>query len=95
MTITKGLTTVVATGLAFGAAGAFVGLLIGRYAPDFYRVAFHWNGAPQFDPPSLGLALGLVQGLMVGIGVGLVVVLAVAWSETRASRQSHPEPNTH
>ena len=83
MTITRGITTVVATGTALGVAGAGIGHLIGRFAPDFYRVAFHWNGAPTFDPPALGLALGLVQGLMVGIGVGLVVVLAVTWSERR------------
>ena len=85
MTITKGLTTVVATGLAFGVAGAIVGFLIGRFAPDFYRVAFHSHGMQPFDPQTLGFALGLVQGLMVGIGVGLVVVLAVTWSEKRST----------
>lgn len=73
----------VATGTAFGVAGGIIGYLIGRSAPDFYRVAFRWEGVPPFDPRALGLALGLVQGLMVGIGVGLVVVLAVTWSERR------------
>ncbi|RLS55140.1 MAG: hypothetical protein DWH91_09995 [Planctomycetota bacterium] len=83
MTITKGLGTVMGTGFGFGAMGAFVGFLIGKYAPDFYRVAFSGVNPPPFDPPVLGLALGLVQGLMVGIGVGLIVVLAVTWSEKR------------
>ena len=86
MTIIRGISTVVVTGVAFGMAGAAIGYLIGRFAPDFYRVMFHWNGSPQFDPPALGLALGLVQGLMVGIGVGLVVVLAVTWSDRRNSQ---------
>ena len=83
MTIRKGFTVIILSGLAFGAAGTAIGWSLGQFAPAFYRGVFPSGDQPWFDPVQVGFGVGLTQGLLVGLAVGGVVVLASAWVESR------------
>lgn len=92
MTIAKGLTTVVLTGLGFGLVGAAIGYLIGTISPEFYRIVFSVKPELQFDSKMVGLALGIGQGATMGVVVGLGIVLLVTWYEVRELNQEGKQP---
>lgn len=90
MTILRGFTITILSGLAFAAFGALTGYLIGTFAPDYYQAVFEIPNDSRIDMRQTGLALGLTQGLATGLLVGLVIVLAVAWYNSRNSRPEIP-----
>ncbi len=81
MTVIRGFLITLASGFAGGVMGLGIGFLLGRFAPDYYRVMFRMP--IDLDPTQAGIGLGLTQGLGAGLMVGLVIVLTVAWYESR------------
>jgi hypothetical protein len=84
------LTTVIGTAIGFGAAGAAVGVFLGKAAPNFYRQTIALRDQASFDAVELGLGLGLTNGLIWGMVVGMVVVAVLAWKESRRPRREDP-----
>jgi len=80
MTIIRGFTITLASGIAGAVVGVGIGFGLGRFAPDYYRTVFRMPRSVDLDPIQTGVGLGLTQGLGLGLLVGLVIVLAVAWS---------------
>lgn len=89
MTVVRGFTITIASGIAFGLFGAVAGYLLGSIAPDYYRTVFRIPPDASLDPAQAGLGLGVTQGLAGGIVIGLVIVVTVAWYNSRLS-DSHP-----
>ena len=83
MTILRAFAITIASGLAFGIAGALIGFGVGTWLPDFYRTVFRIPREMAVDPAQIGLALGLVNGLLFGVGVGLIIVVVVTWYNAR------------
>ena len=61
-----------AIGSLFGLA---IGVVIGKFAPGYYRTVFQAEADPTFDPMSVGIGLGLTQGAVVGTVVGFLSVI--------------------
>jgi hypothetical protein len=79
LSLLRGFGIVCVSGVAGMVLGALVGLLLGVFAPDYYREVFSTNA----NPIEMGLVLGTLQGGGIGFGVGCVVILAVAISIRR------------
>ena len=93
MTVARGFTIVVSSGLGFGLGGAGFGFLLARLFPSYYRGVFPAGEAPWFDPLQVGIGLGASQGLSAGLAISSVVVLAAALTERRGPdkhRLDHP-----
>ena len=92
MSVVRGFTITIASGLAFGVLGAGMGYLLGLVAPDYYRTVFRIPPEVSIDPAQAGLGLGVTQGIAAGLLIGLVIVVSVAWynSRTVAPRQASP-----
>ena len=92
MTVVRGFTITIASGLVFGLLGAGTGYLLGSVAPDYYRTVFRIPPEVSIEPAQAGLGLGVTQGLAAGLIIGLVIVVSVAWynSRTGAPRQTSP-----
>jgi hypothetical protein len=90
MNVVKALVSVVATAVSFGAAGAGVGVFLGKMAPGFYRQTIAIRDEASFDPVELGLGLGLTNGLIWGLVIGILIVAILAWKE-RAPRRDLPK----
>jgi hypothetical protein len=101
MTVARGFTVIVASGIAFAIAGGLIGSTLGRSMPGYYRAVFPGGERPDFDPVQVGIGLGITQGLVAGLVVGSVVVLAVALAGRRmtadanAAVQMQPESPGH
>jgi len=87
MTVLRGFSITIASGLAFACVGAIAGYVLGRVAPDYYRTVFRIPPDIPLDPAQAGLGLGVTQGCAAGLIVGLVIVVAVAWHNSRATTQ--------
>ena len=83
MTVLRGFIITTTSGVFFGGLGALVGYALGRFAPDYYRIAFKIPPEFPYDPAQAGLGLGLTEGAVIGLIVGLVIVVAVAWYNSR------------
>lgn len=59
--------------------GAFVGWVLGHFAPGFVIGLF----AMDVDPVSTGVGLGVVNGGIAGIVVGILAVLVEAFGKRR------------
>ena len=70
MNVLKALATVVGTAIGFGATGTAIGVLLGKFAPSFYRQTVPLREPESFDAVELGLGLGLLNGLVWGLVVG-------------------------
>jgi hypothetical protein len=90
MNVLKALATVIGTAIGFGAAGAAIGVFLGKAAPGFYRQTIALRDQASFDPVELGLGLGLTNGLIWGMVVGMVVVAVLAWKESRRLGREDP-----
>ena len=83
MTVKRAFGIVAGSAAVCAAIGATLGLLLGTFAPGYYRTVFRYGDAPDFNPTQIGFGLGLTQGLIAGLAVGCVFVLAVAWYSSR------------
>jgi len=88
MTLVRGFTITIASGLTFGLLGGALGYAIALFAPDYYRLVFRIPPSVQFDPVHLGMGLGLTQGLAAGLLIGLVIVVTVAWYNSRLTERA-------
>ncbi len=86
MTVKHGFAIVIGGTVGFGVGGALLGLLLGVFAPGYYRTMFRHTEGADFTPVELGVGLGLTQGVIVGAIIGAVVVLAVAISQAQRPR---------
>jgi hypothetical protein len=83
MTVLRGFTIIGVSACASGIIGALIGLLLGTFAPGYYRTVFRYGDSPDFSAVQVGAGLGLSQGLIAGLIIGCVVVLAVTWYRIR------------
>ena len=67
MSVVRGFTITIVSGLAFGVLGAGMGYLLGLVAPDYYRTVFRIPLDVSIDPAQAGLGLGVKQGVAVGL----------------------------
>ena len=90
MTLARGFTTTIISGLVGGLIGLGLGYLAGTYAPDYYRITFDIPNDVRYDTVQLGMGLGSTQGLVGGLVVGLGIVLVVAWFQIRTTNALYP-----
>jgi hypothetical protein len=90
MNILKALATVIGTAIVFGAAGASIGVFLGKAAPGFYRQTIAIRDQANFNAVELGLGFGLINGLIWGMVIGMLVVAVLAWKESRRPRPENP-----
>jgi hypothetical protein len=90
MNVLKALATVIGTAIGFGAAGAAIGVFLGKTAPGFYRQTIAIRDQASFDAVELGLGLGLTNGLIWGLVIGMLIVAVLAWKESRRPRRDDP-----
>jgi hypothetical protein len=90
MNVIKALATVIGTAIGFGAAGATIGVFLGKAAPGFYRQTIAIRDEASFDAVELGLGLGVTNGLIWGMIIGMVVVAVLAWKESRRPGPANP-----
>ncbi len=83
MSLLKGFSAIVMSGLLGAASGGGIGYGIGRFLPGVYRGTFFGGQDPEFNPIHVGIALGGIQGLSAGLVIGVIVVTLVTWYETR------------
>jgi hypothetical protein len=83
MNVIRALATVIGTAVSFGAAGAAIGVFLGKAAPGFYRQTIAIRDEASFNAVELGLGLGLTNGLVWGMIIGMVIVAVLAWKESR------------
>src|SRR5262249_36996738 len=83
MTVVRGFAIIGVTASACGTIGALIGLLLGVFAPGYYRAVFRYGDSAEFNAVQVGIGLGLSQGLIAGLTIGCVVVLAVTWYRIR------------
>jgi hypothetical protein len=95
MTVVRGFTIIVVSGMAFAIAGGFIGSTLARSMPGYYRAVFPGGDRPDFDPVQVGVGLGVTQGLMAGLVVGSVVVLAVALASSRKTAAADSTGQMH
>jgi hypothetical protein len=93
MNVLKALATVVGTAISFGAAGAAIGVFLGRAAPGFYRQTIAIRDEASFNAVELGLGFGLINGLIWGMVIGMVIVAILAWKERRTRQDGAATPN--
>lgn len=86
MNIFKALATVIGTAFGFGAAGAAIGVFLGKFAPGFYRQTIAIRDQANFDAVELGLGFGLTNGLIWGMIIGMLIVAVFAWKERHAKQ---------
>jgi hypothetical protein len=94
MTVVRGFTIIVLSGMAFAIARGLIGSTLARSLPGYYRAVFSGGDQPDFDPVQVGVGLGITQGLVAGLVVGSVVVLASAFSGRRQDPGASPVPPT-
>jgi len=87
MNILKALAAVGGPAVAFAAAGAGIGGLLGAFAPSYFRQMFRVRDEAHFDPVELGVGLGTTQGLIWGLVVGVAIVAIIGWKESRIARK--------
>ena len=90
MTLARGFTTTVVSGLVGGVVGLALGYLAGKYTPDYYRITFDIQPGTSYDPIQLGMGLVATQGLVGGLIVGLGIVSVVAWFQVRTTTALYP-----
>jgi len=66
-------------------SGLILGVVIGKFAPGYYRGIFSNGSDASFDPLSMGVGLGLTQGAAFGAAVGIVSVVVFLWYRSRWS----------
>jgi len=88
LNVLKALATVVGTAIGVGAAGTALGVLLGKFAPSFYRQMIPLREPESFDAVELGIGLGLINGLIWGLVVGILMVAILSWKETRRPRKN-------
>lgn len=94
MTLVRGFTITVVSGIAFACIGALAGYGLGSIAPDYYRTALH--APPDASMTQIGVGLGVTQGFAAGLMTGLVIVITVAWYKSRTAEsrnESHRVEN--
>lgn len=94
MTVLRGFSITIASGLAFGIFGGLAGYLLGSIAPDYYRVVFGISRTHAINMAQFGLALGLTQGVIGGLLIGVGVVVAVAWYNSRIGSGNVGSPDS-
>ena len=78
-------------GIIFGSmvigsgSGLILGVVIGKFAPGYFRGVFSNGSDSSFDPLSMGVGLGLTQGAAFGAAVGIVSVVVFFWYRSRRS----------
>lgn len=88
MTVVRGFTITILSGVVFGLTGGLIGFCLGTFAPDYYRVVFRIPPSMDIDPAHAGLGLGITQGLAAGLFIGLVIVVCASWYESRKGNDS-------
>ncbi len=92
MNVLKALVTVIGTAISFGAAGATIGVFLGKVAPGFYRQTIAIRDQASFNAVELGLGFGLTNGLIWGMVIGMLIVAVFAWKERRFIREDPAKP---
>jgi hypothetical protein len=70
-----------------GGLGLVLGVMIGKFAPGYYRGVFSNGSDPSFDPLAVGVGLGLTQGAAFGAVIGIVSVMVYLWYRSRLEIQ--------
>lgn len=89
MSIRNAILTVGVSALLLACLGTTIGLLLGKFVPNYYRSIVIRGADPRFSPIAFGVGQGLTQGVAGGIVVGLVLVAILTWRDIRLTQVSN------
>ena len=83
MSIRKAFLLLVSTTLFFTILGGVVGLILGKYLPNYYKYIFRDGDDTEFDPLAVGVGQGLTQGITAGAIIAVILLVVMVWHDVR------------